>query len=95
MAGKFHLLGVQEYPQIASFLGECQLLSKLESFAAVAQLGRALDCHSRGRGFETRQPLHVAVVQLVEHQIVTLVVEDSSSSGHPRAVRRVQKRTKS
>ena len=34
-------------------------------YAAVAQLGRALDCHSRGRGFETRQPLHVAVVQLV------------------------------
>ena len=26
---------------------------------------------------------HVAVVQLVEHQIVALVVEDSSSSGHP------------
>lgn len=26
-------------------------------YAAVAQLGRALDCHSRGRGFEPRQPL--------------------------------------
>ena len=92
--GKFHLLGVQEYPQIASFLGECQLLSKLEVLAAVAQLGRASDCHSEGRGFEPRQLLHGAVVQLVEHQIVALVVEDSNSSGHPRAVRRIQKRTK-
>ena len=52
-------------------------------YAAVAQLGRALDCHSRGRGFDPRYPLHVAVVQLVEHQIVALVVVDSSSTGHP------------
>lgn len=29
---------------------------------------------------------HVAVVQLVEHQIVALVVEDSSSSSHPKNV---------
>lgn len=46
-------------------------------------VGRASDCHSEGRGFEPRQPLHVAVVQLVEHQIVALVVVDSSSTGHP------------
>ena len=30
-------------------------------YAAVAQFGRALDCHSRGRGFKPRQPLHVSV----------------------------------
>ena len=34
-------------------------------------------------GFDSRYLLHVAVVQLVEHQIVALVVVDSSSTGHP------------
>ena len=58
------------------------------SNAAIAQLGRASDCHSEGRGFEPRQLLHVAVVQSVEHQIVALVVVDSSSTGHPTLVRK-------
>ena len=35
------------------------------------------------RGFEPLPLRHVAVVQLVEHQIVALVVVDSSSTGHP------------
>ena len=46
------------------------------------------------RGFEPHPLRHVAVVQLVEHQIVALVVVDSSSTGHPTPVRRIQKRTK-
>ena len=58
-------------------------------YAAVAQLGRALDCHSRGRGFETRQPLHVAVVQLVERLIVAQKVMGSNPIGHPRLLRLV------
>ena len=53
------------------------------SICGCGSVGRASDCHSEGRGFEPRQPLHVAVVQLVEHQIVALVVVDSSSTGHP------------
>lgn len=54
-----------------------------DTICGCGSVGRASDCHSEGRGFEPRQPLHVAVVQLVEHQIVALVVVDSSSTGHP------------
>lgn len=36
-------------------------------------------------GFESRWLRHVAVVQLVEHQIVALVVADSSSASHPKS----------
>ena len=48
--GKFHLLGVQEYPQIASFLGECQLLPKLEVLAAIAQLVKHLVANQKTAG---------------------------------------------
>ena len=54
-----------------------------DTICGYSSVGRVSDCHSEGRGFEPRQPLHVAVVQLVEHQIVALVVVDSSSTGHP------------
>ena len=36
-------------------------------------------------GFESRQFRHVAVAQLVERLIVAQMVEDSSSSGHPKS----------
>ena len=52
-------------------------------YARLAQLVRASGLHPGGRRFESVIAHHVAVVQLVEHQIVALVVEDSSSSGHP------------
>ena len=53
-------------------------------YAGLAQLVRASALQAGGRRFDSVTPHHVAVVQLVEHQIVALVVEDSSSSGHPR-----------
>ena len=54
-----------------------------EKYAGLAQLVRASALQAGGRRFESVTPHHVAVVQLVEHQIVALVVVDSSSTGHP------------
>ena len=53
------------------------------AYARLAQLVRALGLQPRGHRFESYSAHHVAVVQLVEHQIVALVVVDSSSTGHP------------
>ena len=54
-----------------------------EIYAGLAQLVSARALQAWGYGFESLTPHHVAVVQLVEHQIVALVVVDSSSTGHP------------
>ena len=54
-----------------------------EKYAGLAQLVRASALQAGGHWFESSTPHHVAVVQLVEHQIVALVVVDSSSTGHP------------
>ena len=53
------------------------------AYARLAQLVRALGLQPRGHRFESYSAHHVAVVHLVEHQIVALVVVDSSSTGHP------------
>ena len=52
-------------------------------YAGLAQLVRAHALQAWGQWFESTIPHHVTVVQLVEHQIVALVVVDSSSTGHP------------
>ena len=46
-------------------------------------MARVSAFQAEGCGIVPRHSLHVAVVQLVEHQIVALVVVDSSSTGHP------------
>ena len=53
----------------------------------LAQLVRASALQAGGHWFESSTPHHVAVVQLVEHQIVALVVVDSSSTGHPNILK--------
>ena len=57
--------------------------AKRGAYAGLAQLVRASALQAGGHWFESSTPHHVAVVQLVEHQIVALVVVDSSSTGHP------------
>ena len=57
--------------------------AKRGAYAGLAQLVSARALQAWGYGFESLTPHHVAVVQLVEHQIVALVVVDSSSTGHP------------
>ena len=58
--------------------------AKRGAYAGLAQLVSARALQAWGYGFESLTPHHVAVVQLVEYQIVALVVVDSSSTGHPR-----------